>query len=161
MVWPDRATISASTRNSCKTSAACLSKQFIRSVVVLCQVQYTFPNFPMVRPSLELAYMWSLILILAWQVSQPNTKFFFMASLVLHTFLLRFINSHTFKSSLSSANQLPEAMPVQPAQLAERAAERSNTSWNFQRSKSQYDNSHVSWAKVPRVSRCLSRQIKS
>ena len=40
IVWPYRTTISPSTRNSCKTSAAYLSKQFIRSAVVLCQVQY-------------------------------------------------------------------------------------------------------------------------
>ena len=43
--------------------------------------------------------------------NQTKIKFFFMAS--LHTFFLRFIHSHTFRSSLRSANQLSKAMPVQ------------------------------------------------
>ena len=46
---------------------------------------------------------------------ETKIKFFFMAS--LHMLLLQFIHSHTFKSSLNSANQLPKAMPVQLSSL--------------------------------------------
>ena len=42
---------------------------------------------------------------------QTKIEFLFMAS--LHKFFLQFIHSHTFRSSLSSANQLPEVIPVQ------------------------------------------------
>ena len=42
---------------------------------------------------------------------QTKIEFFFMAA--HHKFFLQFIHSHTFRSSLSSANPLPEVIPVQ------------------------------------------------
>ena len=44
-------------------------------------------------------------------VNHTKIELFFMAS--LHKFFLQLIHSHTFRSSLSSANQLPEVIPVQ------------------------------------------------
>ena len=108
------ATTSASTRNSdfvlCRlcmqTSAVCISKQFIRSVIFLAKLNI-FAKFPTVRPNPGVG--------LDKSPHQTKIKFSFMAS--LHTFLSWSIHSHTFKSSLfqllskyNSANQLPKLL---------------------------------------------------
>ena len=70
--------------------------------------------------------------------NQTKIRLSFMAS--LHTFFLQFIHSHTFKSSLSSANQLPKIMPVNLSSfLHHQEVARSSTRLRpFQRSKHQY-----------------------
>ena len=79
-------------------SAVCLSKQDLS----FCYAKFnTFPNLRTVRPSPSL----DPDLGLDKYPNQTKIKFFFMAS--LHMFFLRFIHSHTFRSSPSSANQLP------------------------------------------------------
>ena len=79
-----------------------------RSVVLLFQVPFlTFQRLGLgLGPDSDLG--------LDKSTDQTKIEFFFMAS--LHKFFLQFIHSHTFRSSLSSANQLPEVIPVQPVQ---------------------------------------------
>ena len=62
----------------------------------------------------------------------PSMASWLLSCSTLSGILLRFIHSHTFKSSLSSANQLPEVMPVQLS--SQKGATRLGT---FQRSKHQ------------------------
>ena len=78
-----------------------------RSVILLFQVPLL--TFQRLGPGLGLGPNSDLGLNKS-TADQTKIEFFFMAA--LHKFL-QFIYSHTFRSSLSSANQLPEVIPVQ------------------------------------------------
>ena len=81
----------------------------------------------------------------------------------LHKFFLQFIHSHTFRSSLSSANQLPEVILVQlSSRLHDQKGARSSARLGtFQRSKASLVMYHELSPEIPSASRCLSKQIKS
>ena len=81
----------------------------------------------------------------------------------LHKFFSQFIHSHTFRSSLSSANQLPEVIPVQlSSRLHDQKGARSSARLGtFQRSKASIVMYLELSPEIPSASRCLSKQIKS
>ena len=104
-----------------------------RSVILLFQVPLL--TFQRLGPGLGLGP--NSDLGLNKSTDQTKIEFFFMAA--LHKFFLQFIYSHTFRSSLSSANQLPEVIPVQlSSRLHDQKGARSSTRLRtFQRSKRQ------------------------
>ena len=94
-------------------------------------------------------------------VNQTKIGFFFMAS--VHKFFFQVIHSHTFRSLLSSANQLPELTPVQlSSHLRDQEGARSSTRLGtFQRSKASIVMYLELSTEIPSASRCLSKQIMS
>ena len=92
-------------------------------------------------------------------IHRTKIEFFFMAS--LHKFFLQFIHSHTFRSSLSSANQLPEVIPVQFSSARVCMIRKEPDHGTFQRSKTSIFMYLELSPEIPRASRCLSKQLKS
>ena len=120
-------------------------------------IQSTFANLPTVRPTLGPN---SDIGLDKSPINQTKIEFIFMAS--FHKFFLQVIHSHTFRSSLSSANQLPEVIPVQlSSRLHDQKGARSSARLGtFQRSKGSIVMYLELSPEIPSAFRCLSNQIK-